>query len=200
MSLFELLPTELLYDIINKIEDLKSICLTSKKLSALSTSILYRDLTIMDDPYNLKEMWQIVKEIVKKGKNLKYVQTLYVGECSMETADELDGLLAGLEDNSLHRFSYLSARQSKFPKESQSRYICRHQKKICNLHCGAFFESILFYPPNIREDFLSSITELSLLLSHTYDIMKFALPVWVMRIIKPCKLWKLELVHNMTLI
>lgn len=202
MSLIESLPTELLYCVmsyINKIEDLKSICLTSKKLSALSTSILYRDLTIMDDLYNSKEMWQIVKEMVKKGKNLKYVKRLYVGKCSKKTADELDGLLAGLEDNSLHRFSYLSTCESNFPKRSQSRYICRHQKRICNLHCGAFFESILSYPPNIRKDFLSSITELSLLLSHTYNGMRFALPVWVMRIIEPWKLRKLELVYNMTL-
>lgn len=90
MSLLESLPTEILYSImgyINRIKDLKSICLTSKRLSAFSTPILYRDLIIMDDFYNHKKMWQIVKEI-KKGKNLQYVRTLYVGECNMETADD----------------------------------------------------------------------------------------------------------------
>lgn len=201
MSLLESLPTEILYSImryINRIEDLKTICLTSKSLSAFSTPILYRDLIIMDDFYNCKEMWQTVKEI-NKGKNLQYVRTLYVGECTMETADELDELLATLNNNSLHRFSYLSSDLSRFPKENQSKYICLHQQRICNLHYGAFFESILSYPLNIREGFLSSITELSLLLSHSYNHMKFALPIWVMRIIKPCKLRKLEVFHNMTI-
>lgn len=201
MSLLESLPIEILDGIIgyiSRIEDLKSICLASKKLSTVSTPILYHDLIILDDYNNYKKMWQIVKEITK-GKNLQYVRTLYVGMCTKKTTKELDKLLVALDDNSLYRFSYLSSTVSKFPKESQSRYICHHQKRICNLHSGDFFECILSYPPNIREDFLSSITELSILLSHSYQYMKFALPVWVMRIIKSYNLRKLEVFHNMTI-
>lgn len=203
-SFLESLPVEMLCGIlgyIDKIEDLKSICLTSKRLSAVSTPSLYQNLIISDDLNNTKEMYRIIKEITKgEKKNLQYVQTLHVGICSKETTAEIDTLLAALKDNSLCRFSYLFSKNSEFPKESQSRYICLHQKRISNLHFGYFFEVILYFPPKIRENFLSSITELSILLSHSYENnLKFSLPLWVMRTINSFKLRKLEVFRNMTI-
>ncbi len=202
MSFLESLPFEILYKIIsyiNKIEDLKSMCLTSKTFSAVSSPSLYRNLVILDDYDDYKEMSQVVREITK-GRNLQYVRTLHIGACNIETTEEIDKLLAALPDNSLHRFSYLfSENESAFPKESQTKYICLHQNRICNLHFGYFFETILYLPPDIQSNFLSSITELSIPLSHSVGSLKFSLPLWVMRILNSFNLRKLEVFSNMTL-
>lgn len=152
MSFLESLPLEILYDIIsyiNKIEDLKSICLTSKIL-----------LVITNDFNSSKKMCWIVREIIKE-KNLQEVRIFHIGGCSMETTEEIDKLLAALYNNSLHQFSYLFDEQSEFSKESQTKYICLYQKRTCNLRSSYFFEAILYLPPKIRNNFLNSITKLS---------------------------------------
>lgn len=53
---------------ITNIEDLKSIYLTSKRLSAVSNPSLYQNLIFSDDLDNTKEMYQIVRKITKGRK------------------------------------------------------------------------------------------------------------------------------------
>lgn len=167
MSFFESLCYELLSEImsfLNRPTDLKSLCLVSNKISAVSTRRLYVDLVIPNDVENTRGIHSTV-EALSSSKGIQYVRTLHVRESSLETTRALDSLLRALGEDSLIRFSYFVSQATRFPTSRQGKQICLHQKKICNLHPGNFLNTLPDLPGPISSRFLHSITELSFPLS-----------------------------------
>lgn len=163
MSFFESLCYELLREImsfLNSPTGLKSLCLASNTISAVSTGRLYGDLVISNDVDNTRGIHSTV-EALSGSKGIQYVRTLHVGESSLETTRALDSLFRALGEDSLVRFSYFVSQATRFPTSRQAKHICLHQKKICNLHPGNFLNTLPDLPGPISSRFLHSITELS---------------------------------------
>lgn len=208
MPSLESLCCELLCGIviyINRPTDLKSLCLVSKTISAVSTRRLYGDLVIPNDVDNKRGIHSTV-EALSNSQGIQYVRTLHVGECSLETARAINRLLLALSENSILRFSYLVSQGNRFPSVSQIKYICIHQRIIRNLHPGAFFNAIPGLSGQITGRILSSITDLSFALTSSADDKNFPLtlpqirsidsPCWPMEMMKSSNLRKLELSFN----
>lgn len=209
MSSLESLCCELLSGMviyINRPTDLKSLCLVSKTISAVSTRRLYGDLVIPNDVDNTRGIHSTV-EALSNSQGIQYVRTLHVGECSLETTRAINRLLLALCENSLLMFSYLVSQGNRFPSVGQIKYICIHQRNIRNLHPGNFFNAIPALPGRITGTFISSITDLSFALTSSADEeMSFPLtvpqirsidsPCWPMEMMKSCNLRKLELSFN----
>lgn len=205
MSFLESLCCELLCEItsfLNRPTDLKSLCLVSNAISAVSTRRLYGDLVIPNDVDNTRGIHSTV-EALSGSKGIQYVRTLHVGECSLETTRALDRLLAVLCEDSLLRFSYLVSHATRFPTMRQAKHICLYQKKICNLQPGNFLNTLPDLPGQISSRFLRSITELCFYLSRAANEMEVPLtrseargvnsPCWPMEMVNSVYLRKLEL-------
>lgn len=208
MCFLESLCCELLSEItsfLNRPTDLKSMCLVSNTISAVSTRRLYDDLVIPNDVDNTRGIHSTV-EALSGSKGIQYVRTLHVGECSLETTRALDSLLAVLCEDSLLRFSYIVSQATRFPTMRQAKHICLHQKKICNLQPGNILNTLPDLPGQISSRFLRSITELSFSLSRSASEMKIPLtrselrslnlPCWPMEMVNSVHLRKLELSFN----
>lgn len=198
MTIFEYLPCEVLGEIVNYITrptDLKSLCLVSKTVSAVSTLRLYHDIVIPNDLDDSRGIHGMV-ETLSNRMGLRYARRLHVGECSHQTTKAMDKLLAALPDNSIRRFSYLDSLESQFPTASQTNYICCHQRKICNLNFGNFFVTLPKLPDQIQRPFLSPITELSFPLS--LSATELNIPSnWPMGMVNSIHLRKLDLSLNL---
>lgn len=205
MPSLESLCCELLCGIVSYIDrptDLKSLCLVSKTISAVSTRRLYGDLVIPNDVNNKRGIHSTV-EALSKSQGIQYVRTVHIGECSLQTARAINRLLLALCEDSILGFSYLASQRNRFPSASQIKFICTHQRNIRNLHPGAFYNAIPGLPDQIAGRFLSSITDLSFALTSSADGKNFPSmipcigsidsPCWPMEMMKSSNLRKLEL-------
>lgn len=105
------------------------------------------------------------------------------------------GTLVAPYDDSILKFSYLVSQETRFPAVGQIKYSCIHQKNICNLHPGNFFDTLQDLPGQIPRRVLSSITELSFALTRSTDEMNFPLTLSHIRSIdSPC--WPMEMVNS----
>lgn len=135
------------------------------------------------------------KNLGFEAKGIQYLRTLHLGECSRETTRAIDRLIVAPYEDSFLRFSFLVSQETRFPAVGQIKYICTHQKNICNLHTGNFFDTIQDLPCQIQRRVLSSITELSFALTRPTDEMDSPLTVSQIRSIEsPC--WPMEMVNS----
>lgn len=139
---------------------MKSLCLVSKEISAVSTPHLYRNLIL---PYHQEDPEWLSRSVesLARNKSLKYVRTITIGPYNFAEhgfCKAFNKFLPSLQNNSLTRFEYSSLGRL---THAQLKFLWQHQKNLRNMQ----FDFNLYSPtrPDILNEDAPTLRSLGLI-------------------------------------